>query len=438
MDPNKRKSSTNDEEHNLKRQRQTDNNKKLEDLNEDVLTEIFLYLNEDELLWVVKASKKFLNSCCRAAEKTYRNNYIELPLSSELAKSYTNKDFNRTFEFVRFFGKNISKMKVNYRQIDSSSRRHLHELIVETCHENLIEIQFNNVSTDMRINKCFAKLQTLRIWYGNIDNSMCQFTKWFPKIENLFISQVHNISTKLIPADQVSSLKHFSLTSIGSNLCNLNQFIQRNPQLMELRLGVYDSHQSGHANDTTMNTNNSVQSATGPAQMMTVKLDNGVPHFLFPKDRIEHLEVPSCDGQISDFIGKCFYLKSLKLNQNVISRYRPMTKLRQLFEGATWMQSAKHELLTYLEINFRLIEDFNPVHAGLLAIVPYLEQCHKLNSVKVTYQSVYESDWIPTVNGTTFIRALYKFKNRINFRQWSFAYEILLEDQEVHFELKKL
>lgn len=181
MDSNKTKSLVNDEADISKRKRQT-KNINLSDLNEDVLVKIFIHLNKMDLLQVVNASKIFLNSCSRAVERKYRHKCIHLPFreSRKIFAKRTTKDFNRTTEFLKYFGNQISKIRLFYGQIDEVRRRHLHDLIVESYHDNLTEIDFCGLSSssDLKIDKSFSKLKTLSISYGGVDDSMSQFTDW--------------------------------------------------------------------------------------------------------------------------------------------------------------------------------------------------------------------------------------------------------------------
>lgn len=442
MASNKRKSTLRDEQFQPKRRRDIKKNMQLIDLNEDVLVEIFLYLNEDELLDVVYASEMFLNCCRRAAEIKYRKNYIDLPLGDAdfSSKSCTKNEFNRSMDFVHYLGSSISKISVSYRKFDLAKSKRFHDLVLETCHATLIDIEFYNLSIELKINKCFPKLTILAIFNGNIDNSLCQFTKWFPKVEKLFMCCVENISTKFNTRREISTLKHFTFADAltpGSlfELYKFNQFLENNPQLEILDLNVAGNWiRNADNNHRAIKTNNSIKSSMIFSRMKTVNLrieDTDVfPHLSIPSDRIEHLEVMFCTaGTVTDFIANCSNLKTLKLNA---------TELSDLFKGATWKKSAKHALLTHLEIYFQeydVIED--PLNVGLLAILPYLQQCNKLIEVKVGYQFFTENYRIAFLSGNRFD----EFKNRIDLQRWSLAFvsEInSFDKQEVTFTLNKL
>lgn len=383
MAPNKRKRTINDEQRKPKCSREVNQNKKLSDLNEDVLIEIFLYLNEEDLLNVVNASKVFSSICHRTVKQKYKNAFFKLPLDTTRYKCMTNTNYavELSIEFLRCFGKDISKIKLNYRLFDSEKCNSIiHDMVLETCHESLTEIEFINLSIDLKINKCFTKLKTLRIASGNVDNSVCQFSRWFPKVEKLYINCVNNIATKLNARRGISSLKRFSLCSCSwsGKIFKLNQFISSNPQLKVLGVNedqsIYD-----HIEYHTMNKSDSLKGAVSPVQMMTVKLgmisQESIRHLA--TDRIEHLELKnSISSDACALIAKCLNLKTLKLFFGFTG-----SSLCRLFEKDPWKSAANHRLLTQLELVFDIYEDTDVLKIGLMAIVPYLKECKNLCAI---------------------------------------------------------
>lgn len=445
MAPNKRKSFLIDEQTEPKRQRKIKKNMKLSDLNEDVLVQIFLYLNENELLDVVHATKMFLNCCRRVVEKKYKKNTVILPLGNAgfSSKNCSEIDFNRSMDFVRYLGENISKMAIHYGKLTDGKSKRFHDLVLKFCHATLIDIEFYDLSIDLKINKCFPKVKYLGIFNGNVDDSLCQFTNWFPKVEKLFIGCVCNIATKFNTRREISTLKDFSFTDALKRdsvleLCKLNQFIVNNPQLEVLHLNI-DSNILRNFN-RSVSPRKLVLNSVSPGQMRNVQLKlldtDAILHLTIPKDRIEHLEVNNCtSNEVTEFVANCFNLKTLKLKDLLLNWNVLETVLVEIFKGATWKRIAKHDLLTHLEIHFKIVAASDALTVGLLAILPFLEQCSELRSVKVGYFFLNERYWIPNAQNANKFDAI---KSQIDLKQWSFTSEILLDKNEFSFTLKKL
>lgn len=115
--------------------------RKLSELTEDVLHEIFSYLNATDLINLVKYDEIFLNCSRQAFQKTYRNKYIELPLKDNRI-STSKEDFARNAELLTHFGKNISKMVI-VLDTDNPLYRRIYQLIVKNCCDALIGIKFH-------------------------------------------------------------------------------------------------------------------------------------------------------------------------------------------------------------------------------------------------------------------------------------------------------
>lgn len=80
-------------------------------------------------------------------------------------------------------------MKINYGYIGDAECKEFHDLVIKTCCATLVDITFHGLSMDLKFEKYFSKVKTLGFCFGNIDDSLWQFTEWFPKVEKLLIEK---------------------------------------------------------------------------------------------------------------------------------------------------------------------------------------------------------------------------------------------------------
>lgn len=103
-------------------------------LNEDVLAEIFSYLNAEEMVQVVKADEMFLSSCREAFKIKYRNEYITLPIMNfDIATNEDSTDLKRNVELLHYFGDKISKLEFEFDEDAPIEERIDFDLIVTIC-----------------------------------------------------------------------------------------------------------------------------------------------------------------------------------------------------------------------------------------------------------------------------------------------------------------
>lgn len=404
-----------------KQSRRTAQTTKLTDLNEDVLVHVFEYLDTENMINVVKASKTFLKSSQRAFKRQFLNKYIELPLRD------TNKAFERSTEIIRYFGENISKLELNYGILKGQRNKQMHDLVMKQCNETLIEIHFRGLSTNLTINKCFPKLKTLNISEGCVDSSLCALEKWFPSVENFEIVCVENLSPKLAIGRNIPSLKGFAMdfclhSPSRFNIKQLNDFIKCNPQVKELSLTL-----DKHMFDTTKKEVDLIddRDAKVYGEMMTLKVlmySGTLAELAIPHDRIGHFELQStkCEThkQICGFIANCINLSILKLEIKVCC-----VASRKIFEGVAWIDYAKRAHLTRLEICFEMKGRgrglINPFDIGLVAIQPHLQH-NELSIVKLSYESNLNESLMQNVN----LRDVFATQiNAIHPNRWSFMQE---------------
>lgn len=401
---------------------------KLSDLNEDVLLKIFSYLNEEEMINIVKARGLFLATCQQAFKHKYKNKYIEISL---------HLDYRPIIDLLRYFGKNITKLQLHYSWANKVKRARIHDRVLGTCHDTLIEIHFIGISAESKIDKCFTKLKTLHIAHGSVDNSMCQFGKWFPRMEDLRITSITNIDTKLNVRRHIPSLKRFSMVFSKNctdrymlRVCKLNNLIYSNLQLSEICLKLSDTH-----NDAVIGRVNMVDVAAAiPKQLTSLKLElvysrglysEELAQLMVPKGSIEHLELTTnrLNEQTCDFVKSCSNLKSMTL---VIDFLRICFMADQFFRGRAWLDSTKHVHLTdlnicfYAEVRFFAV-DFavDTLNIALLAVEPFMKHCRNLNTVTIKYKLGQRStSFVAEFNKDVSFDAL---KNRINLGVWSFT-----------------
>lgn len=415
---------------------------KLSDLNEDVLLKIFSYLNEEEMINIVKARGLFLATCQQAFKLKYRNKFIEISL---------HLDYRHYIDLLRYFGKNITKLQLQYSWANKEKRSRIHDLVLATCHDTLIEIHFIGISTESKIDKCFTKLKTLHIAHGSVDNSVCQFGKWFPLMEDLQITSITNIDTKLNVRRRIPSLKRFSMVFSKNctdqhmlRVCKLNNFMNSNPQLSEICLKLSDTH--NHA--AVVGRINMVDDAAANVkQLSNLKLElvysrglysEELAQLMVPKGSIEHLEltINRLNEQTCEFVKSFSNLKSLTL---VIDFLRICFMADQFFSGTAWLASTKHVQLTelnicfYAEVRFLAIDTLN---VALLAVESFMKHCKNLNTVTIKYKLGQRSASVGEFNKGVSFDAL---KNRINLGVWSFTtFEPFDFDNGIFLKFKRL
>lgn len=406
-------------------------------LNEDMLIEIFSYLNTEDMVQVAKADEMFLSSCRQAFESKFRSKYIQLPIMN-LASNEVSKEL--TVEFLHYFGENISKLEFTFDEDDPIEERIDFDLIVTHCSRSLASMKLCYTPTELEIHKCFEKLKTLNICYGFVDQSICQFSERFPMLEKLNIDAV---AKKSNIARKIASLKRFSLnfTDDYSSDCSddqfhieeLNGFINCNPQLKEFCLTIDDENIKTEDSVIGFCIEKRLPDDIIP-EKMTVKLclpfhvrgdlehSKVLAQLKIPIDRIERLEVSTekLNKQICAYIAQCVNLTVLKLEISII---------HELFVEEAWLNLAECKLLTHLEITLNVNGCRHEDYADFVAtaIRPYLKECRNLKTVNVSYSSKfrYASEL-----------SLEAIKRQIDFNIWSLRYETW--DNYIDFSLKKL
>lgn len=418
---------------------------KLSDLNEDVLIEIFSYLNAQEMVNVVKMDEVFLHTCRLAFQRNYKEKYIKLPMR----ESWANRkiDFIKNAELLRYFGENISKLEIAI-DADNPIERRIYHLVVTKCRKTLTEITFLFPTTDLIINKCFTKLKTLSIGHGSVDQSMCRFRKWFPMLENLHIDCVDNIAKQMNMRSRIETLKCFSLDFSDENceleyklrIQDINEFIKCNPQLKEFRFTLDGFNID---TDTFIDTDTRLGDIF-PEKLITVKLNvpfdafhvipdhsEALSELAISNHRVEHLEISTVrlTPQLCSYIDKCANLKSVKIDMMLEGIFRTDA---DPFMQDTWINLKNHELWTYLEISMNCFTFFHENYAkfGMSAIRPFLKPSKNVHTIKVRYVDIVTDDEHLYELALDIIRA------QIDLKKWSFTRQILRG--EISFTLVKL
>lgn len=430
---------------------------KLADLIEDVLEKIFSYLHKEDLVNVVKSDKRLLNSCRQAFRRRYKTEYIVMPWRDEPSVSdvTTKECFSRSKDLIRYFGKNISKLEVKLLyegddgDIVSPMDQRIFNLMVKHCRETLTEIKLWEPMPGLEIKKCFTNVKTLAIYHGDVDESVLEIHKWFPKLQNLIFDCVYDLSTCFDMTRTIPSLKSFSLNFSdeafeeyrGVGIQDLNRFIERNPQLNELNLTL-DEFNIG--TNQQLFTSDRLHEHIIPGELLTVTLNIPFDEFHYedlkvlellqvPIDRIAHLHVKPdvFTEQICKYIQRCVNLKTLKLDVNAkgFPDYDP-------FKETGWIDATKHELLTHLEISID-IYTYTDHHiyyskVGLSATRPYL-QSRNLSTIKFSYTRLYA---ITKLDPKFVLPAMDIIRSEIDRKKWSFTHEI--SEVETSFTIIKL
>lgn len=415
---------------------------KLTELNEDVLAEIFSYLNVEQLINMVRADAIFLSSSGQAFRKIYNSKYIQLPY---LRTGITSKmDFQRNSELLRYFGECISKLEFEISENNPTEHR-IYHLIITSCRETLTELKIVCPSTKLKMTKSFTKLKTLNICDGVADRTLCQIPKWFPAVQNLIINGVTNITPIL--HQEIASLKSFSMDFTHKfddkyykyHIQNFNRFIARNPQLNELCLTLDDDMIMTEKFISFASASNRLHdNIHQPAELMTVKLNfpyniwssesiASLAQLKLPVNRIELLEVTTAmyTAQICGFAASCKNLKTLKIT---VMRHVSSAFLTT-FESLAWTRTS--ERLTHLELSIALFFYEDYANTAMAIICCYLKQYKNLRMLKFTIRKFGDTVKLPL----TTIQA------KINLNLWSISQQLMQNDMlqnVITFTLKKL
>lgn len=416
---------------------------KLTELNEDVLVEIFSYLNAEQLINMVKADEIFLSSSGQAFRKIYYTKYIQLPFQKT---GITSKmDFQRNSDLLRYFGESISKLEFEMNE-DNPTEYRIYHLIITNCRETLTELKILCPSTKLKMIKSFTKLKTLNICNGVADRTLCQVPKWFPVLQNLIINGVTNISPVL--SQEIKSLKSFSMDFTHHfdhkyykyHIQNFNRFIDLNPQLNELCLTMDDDMIMTEKFISFSSTSNRLQDNIHQpaAESMTVKLilpfnmwssvnTASLAQLKIPFDRIERLEFTTAmfTAQICGFAANCKNLKTLKLT---VTRHVNSEFLSK-FESLAWTRTS--ECLTHLELSIALFFYEDYANISLTIIRCYLKQHKNLKMLKFTVRKFGDTVKLPLPT----IRA------KIDLNLWTISQQVMQNDilqSVITFTLNKL
>lgn len=396
--------------------------RKLADLNEHVLEEIFSYLDVEDLVNVVTSDKVFLISARSAFKRKFDS--IRIPYKD----GNTNKGFSDAM-LLRYFGESMSILEVALeRDFSNSLCQHIFNLVGQHCCESLTGLIILYPTVDFKFDKSFTEVRQLILYSGHLNLTSSQLVRWFPSLETLELHAINDVEWLLKSEQRITSLQSIRL-NVGDGplyrIQDLNNFMAVNSHLNGIHLDLCD-----HTFKGRMLTNS--QNETDADELMSVKLcidedqfehSTSLAQLKIPHERIAHLDLHFCEltAQICDFVSSCANIQSLKIKLKVYS----WSDYSAFLESGR-INLKKFSSLTELELLLAINSSFFAF--ALELIEPLLGEVRQLDTVTVrlkTYTG--KRPYFPLFDA---------IQQRIDPRIWSFTQNI--SRSEISFTLTKV
>lgn len=220
--------------------------------NGDCLEHIFMYLDIKSLLNVGQSSEFFQKCAASVFKRKFGSRKISLCLCgttghgpSECGDSVHNCDMNKTFQLLRVFGAEISKLEVNFKipvKTDGSIKPNVlrvNDYINTYCADTVSSLTLDRkpkLPNDYV--KPFKNVEQIIMQSTDVKEQLVNFVDCFPKLQRLDTSAENLDANVSLP-----SLKHLNIyikayadEAVMNQLDNLGEFVKANPQLESIKI----------------------------------------------------------------------------------------------------------------------------------------------------------------------------------------------------------
>lgn len=210
---------------------------KLTGLSNKCLKKVCNYLGLEDLANLSAACKRFIPICCEIFKDRCNQDGVDVQIRVCNLYDENKLDFNE--KLIKYFGKYIKKLRVEYDSTDHQDNENIHHLIMKHCNLSLVEAHFFGIEKRMRFYRIMPNLMQLKLTQCHLSASVASFGYWCPNIRHLELEMIHSVTKTSCIEQHFPKLEHFGLVNFidcNFNNKNVRRFIKHNPQLKELRI----------------------------------------------------------------------------------------------------------------------------------------------------------------------------------------------------------
>lgn len=154
-------------------------------------------------------------------------------------------DLRTCLQFLRCFGRTITKLQIGYYQSYINHYDHVEQYVNEYCSESLISISYFHKSDfpsrNFHVQRPFIRTERVHISHIDLDIQLTPFVEWFPNLRSLelYASRVdHHFTGAAFQYLKHLIIKIYSRYVIDYSLENVFEFLRINPQLKSLNISI--------------------------------------------------------------------------------------------------------------------------------------------------------------------------------------------------------
>lgn len=238
---------------------------KINDLNDDCLAKIFMYLDLQNLFNVSIANEWLRPAAGVVYKRKFGAKKIEFDgIDGEIprkahSKTRCNAHYNRArklaivkenrdkieivynlkmcLQYLRCFGSSITNLTINYAESRSKRYDYLHHYINKYCAENLIEISFHHKSNISIVNfvKPFVNVISVNVKCSDLEEQLPTFVEWFPNLHRLELIDVR-LNNFRSNAPIFPHLKHLNIKITRHFFKAITNLLRSNVQLQTFEI----------------------------------------------------------------------------------------------------------------------------------------------------------------------------------------------------------
>lgn len=152
-----------------------------------------------------------------------------------------NGTFNETLDVVQYFGHFITRLKIDYRLLDTNQSQELNMYLNDYCAESLVDIELVHCDDDkiVHLRGPFKKVEYGRFLFGNLRTNASRFDEIFPSIRHLDLSEMYYTHAGCFEYN-FSHLENLTLEFwygfYPHTMSSLEKRLQLNPQLKHVTI----------------------------------------------------------------------------------------------------------------------------------------------------------------------------------------------------------
>ncbi|KAJ6623928.1 hypothetical protein Bhyg_17256 [Pseudolycoriella hygida] len=193
--------------------------KKIVDLNNDCLDEIFSYLSYDDLLSACQVCQRFQNR----ARNVFRRKCHDMQMFSVKA--------NESNHLLRRIGSALSKLEIFFCG-DIIKNQQIIDITTKYCVENLKELTLHCLTKRNKLRKSFSQVNKLTLSYCDMIGCF-KLAKWFPNLTSLTFNYTKNL--KKYMKQSIPSMHTLNINYLASQMETITILLS-NPQIKNLSL----------------------------------------------------------------------------------------------------------------------------------------------------------------------------------------------------------